>query len=379
MTELFIVPSGQLQKAANVMRDDSADELSKIKAVDLITKWRNLYTEPLSRFQQSIKYALKYTKYKDCLIVQRLKRMPSIIDKLKRFSDMQLTRMQDIGGVRIIVDNISDVYEIFDLIKAAKMLFKPLDKYHDYIKIPKADGYRSLHQVFKYISGVPEIPQLRFELQIRTKLQHVWATAVETLGIIENESFKTGKGDDAYKNFFKVISLLFSIEEHTAAPEVLRKVNLKSLKITLALVERDLNVINKLSGIAATIESTSTIQSEDEQPDYFILELIRDSKNIDNSKLLVTPYKKEFAEQAESYYHSRERETASDPNRQIVMIRADGINTIKEAYPNFLLDVPEFVSRVKSYISGVDLSALGGKPRQQGEQHGIPISELLNF
>lgn len=363
------------------MRDDNADELSKIKAIDLITKWRNLYTVPLSFFQQSIKYALKDTKYKDCLIVQRLKRMPSIIDKLKRFKEMQLNRMQDIGGVRIIVDDISDVYEIFDLIKTAKMHFRPLDKYHDYIQIPKTDGYRSLHQVFKYKSRVvPEMPELRFELQIRTKLQHVWATAVETLGIIENESFKTGKGDNAYKNFFKVISLLFSIEEHTANYEILRKVNLKSLKISLALVERDLNVINKLSGIAATIESTSSIQSEDEQPDYFILELIRDSQNIDNSKLLVTPYKKEFAEQAESYYHSRERETASDPNRQIVMIRADGINTIKEAYPNFLLDVPEFVSRVKSYISDVDLSALRGRPRNQGEEKkSIPISDLLNF
>ena len=372
--------ANQLEKAAKAIREER-DELIEIKAYELINKWRNIHLKPLNGFHLMIRNTLRTSCFKNSIVVMRLKRMPSIIDKLKRFPKMQLTRMQDIGGVRIIADTVDDVYAIHNFLMSKHSVYIPIGKPHDYIKEPKKDGYRCYHQIFKY-----ENPDLgikfgmRFELQIRTKLQHVWATAVETLGIIENESFKAGKGDDAYKNFFKVISLLFSIEERTADSAIFRKFNLKDLKISLALVERDLNVINKLSGIAATIEYTSTIQSENEQPDYFILELIRDSQNIDNSKLLVTPYKKEFSEQAESYYHSREQETANDPNRQIVMIRADGINSIKEAYPNFLLDVPEFVSRVKSYISDVDLSAQIGRPRKSSEeQKGIPITELLNF
>jgi ppGpp synthetase/RelA/SpoT-type nucleotidyltranferase len=44
------------------------------------------------------------------IIVQRLKRTPSILEKLRREDGMKLDRMEDIAGCRIIVANKSNVY-----------------------------------------------------------------------------------------------------------------------------------------------------------------------------------------------------------------------------------------------------------------------------
>jgi len=45
----------------------------------------------------------------NALIAQRLKRMPSILSKLKRFQNMELSRMQDLGGCRVVVESVKMV------------------------------------------------------------------------------------------------------------------------------------------------------------------------------------------------------------------------------------------------------------------------------
>ena len=50
----------------------------------------------------------------------------------------------------------------------------------DYIENPKSSGYRSIHYIYKYSSNIQDYDGLKIELQIRTRLQHSWAMAVET-------------------------------------------------------------------------------------------------------------------------------------------------------------------------------------------------------
>lgn len=40
--------------------------------------------------------------------------MPSIIEKLNRFGGIELSRMQDIGGLRIVVPTIDDIKKVHD-------------------------------------------------------------------------------------------------------------------------------------------------------------------------------------------------------------------------------------------------------------------------
>jgi hypothetical protein len=63
--------------------------------------------------------------------------------------------------------------------------------------------------VYKYEKNIPSEKQCRVEIQIRTKLQHSWATAVEVMGTYLNQPLKQSLGDDEYLDIFKKISKLF--------------------------------------------------------------------------------------------------------------------------------------------------------------------------
>ena len=167
---------------------------------------------PLSNIRALVDSRLKKLSI-NCIVGQRLKRMPSIIGKITRFPDMSVSTMQDVGGIRIIVPKISDVKKVHDaLIKKSK--HEAVAPPKDYIENPKPDGYRSLHQVFKYQNEQNEdIYNMRIEVQIRTRLQHAWATAVETLGVIDKVSYKSGFGEEENRKFFKLASALFSLKE----------------------------------------------------------------------------------------------------------------------------------------------------------------------
>ena len=90
---------------------------------------------------------------------------------------MNLSRMQDVAGLRVVVADIKDVYNLNDkLIKSEKAPnFKSNRvREYDYIKDnnpgPKESGYRSLHIVYQYEDK--KFNKINVEIQIRTKLHH---------------------------------------------------------------------------------------------------------------------------------------------------------------------------------------------------------------
>ena len=91
-----------------------------------------------------------------------------------------------------------------------------LVKVNDYILSPKKSGYRSLHLIYKFKTDTPSkevynrYPML-IELQFRTHLQHIWATALETIGLFTNQALKSGQGSKEILRFFVLVSSLFAI------------------------------------------------------------------------------------------------------------------------------------------------------------------------
>ena len=77
--------------------------------------------------------------------------------KAKRKS---FAEVMDIFAFRLIVDSVDDCYRALGMVHS---LYKPVPgEFKDYIAIPKANGYQSLHTVLKGMHGVP------IEIQIRT-------------------------------------------------------------------------------------------------------------------------------------------------------------------------------------------------------------------
>ena len=73
------------------------------------------------------------------------------------------------------------------------------------MRAPKKSGYRSVHLVYSYQAESdddPLVDGLAVELQIRTQLQHTWATANEVVGTFLREDLKSGKGNPDWLRFF---------------------------------------------------------------------------------------------------------------------------------------------------------------------------------
>jgi len=93
-------------------------------------------------------------------LVSRVKSPWSIYDKM-RSEGKSFAQVMDVFGFRVVVPSVADCYHALGV---AHSVFKPLDgRFRDFIAIPKANGYQSLHTVLFGPYGSP------IEVQIRTE------------------------------------------------------------------------------------------------------------------------------------------------------------------------------------------------------------------
>jgi len=93
-------------------------------------------------------------------VIGREKHLYSIYMKMKE-QQKSFADIMDVYGFRIIVDRVDTCYRVLG---ATHNYFTPIPgRFKDYIAIPKANGYQSLHTTLKARSGVP------LEIQVRTE------------------------------------------------------------------------------------------------------------------------------------------------------------------------------------------------------------------
>src|SRR5690606_31823478 len=109
----------------------------------------------------------------------RPKRMASIRRKLAT-TTLHLDQIQDIAGCRAVLDNIEGAHKLVASIR--EQFPHHIRREFPYIEKPKKDGYRSHHFALDFTPN-GKCDGRRVELQIRTRLQHSWATAVEAVGL----------------------------------------------------------------------------------------------------------------------------------------------------------------------------------------------------
>lgn len=307
------------------------------RAQQLVNQWRSCHAYPINTFQSTLKSKLR-NYGGNSLSAQRLKRMPTIINKLERIPTMQVITMQDIGGVRAVMSSLVDVYKLADEYREATRFKHKLVKQKDYIQEPSDDdGYRSIHLIYRYTNELaPEYNGLLIELQIRTKLQHIWATAVETMGTLLGQALKSSQGDDEWLHFFRIVSHLFALKEGTPAVPCYSHLSRAEVIDEITRIQQKLGVFQKMRALTT---ATRVINSDEKTWAYHLIVLNSAARSVE-----VTSYGRTELARATADYENSERQASEGSPIEPVLVSAGPLQSIRSAYPNYFLDTREFLS-----------------------------------
>lgn len=332
-----------------VKDDIPTDEPARI--FRLIDNWRSSHSYPLNIFQAGLRTRAKQVDEK-AVVAQRLRRLPSILAKLKRFPDMKLTQIQDIAGCRAIVSSVPQVYALVKAYKSSDIKHKLVHE-DDYIDSPKESGYRSYHLVYRYYSDKKSKlwNGLKVEVQLRSALQHAWATAVETVGVFIRHALKSSQGDQDWLRFFQLMGTAIAIREREL-PVPNTPVNRIQLKQELQEYARRLDVENRLSAFSTSLKTVEEVGVR--RGSYFLLEL-----DVAAQRTKVTSYSSTDLEKAQEDYSKVER---SGKSQDVVLVSADNVKALKSAYPNYFLDMRNFTFAVAQAVKPMKVRVLSQQP-----------------
>ena len=302
-------------------------EVISSKDLDLLQEYRQTFQEPISRvFNFVLKAARKIDR--NSIVTYRIKRIDTIIEKLRRFDGnqkgrMNLSRMWDIAGCRCIlsVPSLEKLYQLQEII---------LDEYghdskkNDYIDSPKDSGYRSLHVYVKDKDSHKPI-----EIQIRNKEHHNWATLVEIVDLLYGTKQKEQGAMGELGRFLALYSKAKTLSNEDFS-EMLR-------------TERKMKVFEKMSEVLSKNYLNIRRQWLTQKPrgNYFVI-----TANKSRSEILSYP---SFSDAEAAYY---EKYLANrDSNIVLTHLQSPDFDQISMAYSNYVLAMHAFFDDYRELVS----------------------------
>lgn len=328
----------EINKAGSIIADSSSTKEERDNALIILNNWRAAHAYPLQVICSNLRL-----RNPNAIVVQRLKRLESITAKIERFPNMNLYRMQDLGGCRVIVDTIDQVYEAVDKYKNSRIRHI-LKREYDYIQNPKTSGYRSYHMVYQFHSDKINTynKNMLIEIQFRTKLQHIWATAVEMMGIYTKSNLKSSQGDQDTLRFFTLVSSFFALKEDMpVCPDTSGCAD--ELISEIMQIEKRSNIIMKLKAINQAVQITEYNENFYLKSGYYLLLL-----DYDEPSLNIYPFKQSDFELAVKSYNEMESEYTGKVD--IVLVSVKSFETLKVAYPNYFIDISEFLNVLRNVM-----------------------------
>lgn len=329
----------QIKKAGKIFKANENSDIEKFnEAMNILTYWRSIHGQVLEKFEdQIIDFATEIDS--TAIIAKRLKRKPSIVNKLRRLNHIQLNTMQDIAGLRIIVDSMPKVRKLVKVLKSDRFNCE-LKLEDDYINNPKKSGYRSYHLIFKNSDRInPELDGLLIEVQIRTVVQHAWATAVEIMGAYLNSNLKFNEGKQKWINYFALTSNSFSyLEKTNTVPQYSKLSEFESYSQTL--YEFNYNLISdKLKAFSHI--SDVICENSDLIGKYNLITL-----DIGKKEVEIKVFESQNLKNANIEFTDLEKKYFNNDNYQIALVSTKNIHELREAYPNYFLDTHMFMKKM---------------------------------
>jgi ppGpp synthetase/RelA/SpoT-type nucleotidyltranferase len=330
----------QVDRAGKILRQDESTQDETNEAMEVLGNWRASHSYPLSIMQLALRVNATRVCTPKAIVAQRLKRSKSILEKLVRNPGMSLKKMQDIAGCRAIVNNMPEVNSLLCNYLGSDMHHDhEFVNMKDYIDNPKEDGYRGVHLVYKFRSDIaPIYNDHMVEIQIRTKVQHAWATAVETVDVMNNTAMKLGRSNADWSKFFIAMSQYLAIGEGTVPDPPDEEVD-RIYEETQSLAQQ-LDVVNRLKNFRVLFSPPPHIKNPD---GYHLLHF-----DALTNQLRIRSYPVRDIEIATDRYTQLENESRNRPGAHVVLVSAADINGLKKAYPNYFADTDLFLALVQT-------------------------------
>lgn len=330
-----------VKAASKTVGKSRGTEAEQLHAREILSNFRSAHAFPLNAVTVNArKQALSINP--NVVVAQRLKRLPTVLDKLVRQPNMSITTMQDLGGCRAVLDSIEEVDQMVALLADQKRAKNRIIRIYNYLHTepgPKASGYRGVHIAYEYLASKTEYHGLKIELQVRTQLQHAWATAVETMDLFSGSELKYGKGDPRLIRFFAIVSSLMASAELTAQVPGAEAGD-SALTRELWTLESDLGVVTRLRGYASVVNQHATSNRRN----ALTLELQRST-----GRLNVTVHETMAAAQDRLTW----LESMNDEDLDAVLVNISRIGQLSLAYPNYYADTTVFTTFVESRLAEV--------------------------
>lgn len=355
----------RIEKVGKIIAKCDFDSDEYLDAIPVVDNWRAAHAFPLDQINMMISEILKGND--KVVVVQRLKRVESIIGKLQRENNTGLYRMQDLGGCRIIVRSLEELYDVVSRVRNGLLENnQEIYKETDYIKCPREiSGYRSYHIVVKY-HGDKRYEGMSIEIQIRTQIQHSWATAVEIIDTLMQETLKIGTGSVKYMHFFKLISALFSMYEGSAIVSGV-PTDKRKLIDEIYIIDGQENIREKMSAYNSAI---SYVGSYPKPADYYLL-----ITNIRNKTITSRSFDKSEIEKVMDLYQKLENNRKQNCT-DVVLVSGKSFEDIRDSYPNYFMITLSFLKNISKLCKDYpEQTSIQFYPNKKG----INLNELFKI
>lgn len=347
----------RVDKASRDIRHGCVDELRK-ESIEIIQNFRETHLYPLMLIRNHLSNPVRKVS-KRAIIARRLKRLATIIDKLERptldgnqNNTIRLTRMQDIGGCRVILPNLRQLKKLQDTLQNSESVHK-IDRTIDYLSQPKDSGYLGIHLVYSCFAGADEDNEwkgTKIEVQLRTELQHAWATSLEIIDTLENLKLKTSMdGYPEWRRFFYLASRLVAYEEQASN---VTEDEMTSLLEELTYLEQLLQVRDlmvKFSVAIRVVNDTKMSKDVSRHNGMFLIVMTKEIQGNDKTVFLVH-LKTYNPNETDTALRALEENELNEDVLIAVLVSATDVKKLERAYPNYLGSTAIFTDFIASKI-----------------------------
>lgn len=333
----------QIEKAGRAIRhgcegEDRGDAILKIQ------NFREVHLYPLMLIKNHLAKATKRVTKKG-VVARRLKMLATIIDKLERPSldgssrnAIQITRMQDIGGCRAIVPNLDKLNELHNELKKSRSVHR-IVRTIDYLE-PKESGYSGVHLVYSCFEGADEDNEwkkTKIEVQLRTELQHAWATSLEIIDTLEGIKLKISmEGHPEWRRFFCLAGRLVAHKEKSC---IIAEAEIPPIIEELKELEAKLEVRKKLAHYSFAIRLTTDKKNLPRRimthQGMFLVKVHRPEKDGEDKYKIETSLVAYSPEDLKEALKELAKCEADSELTISVLVAAGDVRTLKKAYPNY--------------------------------------------